>query len=123
MVAKAHLRINDDIGCGKTFVPGQLFTFGSIVLHADSTGRLGQVENFSPGQAIRFGNLEYAADSRGDLAFSGRVCDQPEDPSSTTVPAPDSISKQDHGSICNLELDLSSDPNTGQPDQASSPTS
>ena len=90
----AHLQINDGIGCGKTFVPGQLFAFGSIVLHADSTGHLGQVENFSPGQTIRFGNLEYAADSRGDLAFSGWVSDQPENPSSTTVPAPDSISEQ-----------------------------
>ena len=67
----AHLQIDDNIGCGKTFFPGQLFVFGSITLYADSTGLLGQIENFAPGQTIWFGNLEYPADARGELAFSG----------------------------------------------------
>ena len=43
--------------------PG-LFTFGSIVLHADPTGHLDQVDSFAPEQEIRFGNLEYVADSQ-----------------------------------------------------------
>ena len=69
----ARLRINDEIGCGSSFDPGQLFAFGIIVVHADSTDHLGRIENLSPGQAVRFGNLECATDSRGELAFSGWV--------------------------------------------------
>jgi hypothetical protein len=69
----ARLRINDDVGCGSSFVPGQLFAFGIVVVHADSVGHLGRIENFSLGQTIRFGNLEYATNSRGELTFSGWV--------------------------------------------------
>ena len=67
----ARLVINDGIRSGDVFIPGQLFAFGSIVLHASPTGRLGQVGSFSPDQEIRFGNLEFVTDSRGDLILAG----------------------------------------------------
>jgi hypothetical protein len=44
----ARLVIGDGIRTGNIFVPGQLFTFGSIMLHADPTGRLGLVGSFAP---------------------------------------------------------------------------
>lgn len=53
----ARLVISDGIRSGDVFVPGQLFAFGSIVLHANQAGRLGQVGSFTPDQEIRFGNL------------------------------------------------------------------
>lgn len=53
------------------FVPGQLFAFGSIMLHADSTGHLDQIDNFAPERQIRFGHLEYVTDAWGDLVFTG----------------------------------------------------
>ena len=34
--------------------PGQLFAFGSVVLHANSTGHLGRVDGFAPNYEIRF---------------------------------------------------------------------
>lgn len=67
----ARLQINSNIGRRYIFVPGQLFVFGSFILHAGPTNHLGQVENFAPNQIVRFGNLEYTADSHGDLALSG----------------------------------------------------
>jgi hypothetical protein len=67
----AHLLISDGIRSGDIFVPGQLFAFGSIMLHADPTGHLDQVDSFTPDQEIRFGNLEFIADSRGDLILTG----------------------------------------------------
>src|SRR4051812_41835033 len=67
----ACLIIGDNVNTGDIFVPRQLFVFGSIVLHADATGHLNQIDNFAPVQHIRFGNLEYFADARGDLIFSG----------------------------------------------------
>ena len=57
---------NDDI-----FVPGHIFTFGSIVLHADSADHLGRIGNFAHGQEIHFGNLEFTADSRDNLFLVG----------------------------------------------------
>ena len=62
-----RLVVNEEVRNTGTFVPGQIFTFGSIVLHADPTGRLGRVESFAPNQEVRFGNLEFSVDSRGDL--------------------------------------------------------
>ena len=59
----AHLVINEEVCNMGTFVPGQIFAFASIVLHADQTGHLGRVESFAPDQEIRFGNLEFSADS------------------------------------------------------------
>jgi hypothetical protein len=44
----AHLIVGEGIGSRDFFVPGQLFAFGSIVLHADPTGRLDQIDNFAP---------------------------------------------------------------------------
>jgi hypothetical protein len=54
-----------------TFVPGQLFAFGSVMLHAGPAGLLGRVDSFTPDQEIRFGNLEFVTDSRGDLILTG----------------------------------------------------
>ena len=114
----AHLRIDDSIGCGRTFFHGQLFVFGSVTLYADSTGHLGQIKNFAPGQTIRFGNLEYAADACGKLAFSGWVSDQSEDLADAFVPISDSISDQDHGTEHASDLASSLEPNTASSDQS-----
>jgi hypothetical protein len=59
----ARLVISDGICGGDVFIPGQLFAFGSIMLHADLTGRLGRVGSFALDQEIRFGNLDFVADS------------------------------------------------------------
>ena len=67
----AHLIIIEGVNSGDLFVLGQLFAFGSIVLHANPTGHLDQINIFGPEHRIRFGNLEYVADARGDLVFAG----------------------------------------------------
>ena len=85
----AHLQINSNIGCGDIFVPGQLFAFGSIVLHANTAGRLDRVESFVPNQVITFRSLEYTADSRGDLALSGWRPDRLENSSGTMASTPE----------------------------------
>ena len=36
----ARLIIGDGINTGDIFAPGRLFAFGSIILHANSTGHL-----------------------------------------------------------------------------------
>jgi hypothetical protein len=46
----ARLLISDGIRSGDAFVPGQLFAFGSVTLHADPAGRLGRIDSFSPNQ-------------------------------------------------------------------------
>ena len=56
----ARAIIGKGIESGDFFVPGQLFSFGSIVLHANPTGHLDQIDNFAPEHRIRFGNLEYS---------------------------------------------------------------
>lgn len=78
----AHLHINNNIGCGDFFIPGQPFAFGSIVLHANTTGRLDGVKSFAPNQVMTFGGLDYTVDSHGDLALSRRLPDNgdPKDP-------------------------------------------
>ena len=100
----AHLQINVNIGCGDIFVLGQLFAFGSIVLHTNATGRLDRVESFAPNQVVMFWNLEYTADSRGDLALSDWGPDRLGNSSGTTASTPESASDPD------LVLDLTSDP-------------
>ena len=78
----ARLFIGDGVNSGDLFVLGQLFAFGSIVLDANPTCHLDQINNFAPEHRIRFGNLEYIADARGDLVFAGftTVPDTPADP-------------------------------------------
>ena len=44
----ARLVISDGIRTGDVFIPGQLFAFGGIVLHANSAGHLDQINNFAP---------------------------------------------------------------------------
>ena len=56
---------------GDTFLPGQIFVFGSFALWANSLGHLEQINSYAPGHQIRFGNLKYTADIRGDLIFDG----------------------------------------------------
>src|SRR6266566_3497419 len=67
----ARLVISEEVRNMDSFVPGQIFAFGSVVLHADPTGRLGRVGTFAPDQEVRFGNLEFSVDSRGDLLLTG----------------------------------------------------
>ena len=67
----ARLIIEDGVNTGDLFVPDQLFAFGSIVLHANPTSHVDQINSFSPKHQIRFSNLEYIADIRGDLVFVG----------------------------------------------------
>ena len=56
---------------GETFLPGQIFVFGSFALRANSLGHLEQIDSYAPGHQIRFGNLNYTADVHGDLIFDG----------------------------------------------------
>ena len=63
--------INSDAVQGETFLPGQIFIFGSFVLRANSLGHLEQIESYAPGRQVRFGSLNYTADIRGDLIFDG----------------------------------------------------
>jgi len=66
----ACLVISDNIFNGDAFIPGQIFAFGGIMLHAGPIVRLGQVGSFEPDQEFRFGNLEFVADSWGDLILT-----------------------------------------------------
>ena len=56
---------------GETFLPGQIFVFGSFALRANSLGHLEQIDSYAPGHQVRFGNLNYMADIRGNLIFDG----------------------------------------------------
>ena len=56
---------------GETFLPGQIFVFGSFALRANSLGHLEQIDSYTPGHEVRFGNLNYTADIRKDLIFDG----------------------------------------------------
>ena len=81
-----RLVVNEEVRNAGIFVPGQIFAFGSIVLHPDPTGRLGRVGCFAPDQEVRFGNLEFSVDSRGDLSLTGLAVSpaMPEDPEALT---------------------------------------
>ena len=63
--------INHDAVQGETFLPGQIFVFGSFALRANSLGHLEQIESYAPGHQVRFGSLNYTGDIRGDLIFDG----------------------------------------------------
>ena len=63
--------INNDVVQGETFLPGQIFVFGSFALWSNSLGHLEQIESNAPGHQVRFGSLNYTADVRGDLIFDG----------------------------------------------------
>ena len=65
----APLIINNNAVQGETFLPGQIFVFGSFALRANSLGHLEQIESYAPGHQVRFGSLKYTADIRGDLIF------------------------------------------------------
>ena len=61
----------NNVVLGETFLPGQIFVFGSFALRANSLGHLEQIDSYAPGHQVRFGNLNYTADIRGDLIFDG----------------------------------------------------
>ena len=63
--------INGDAVQGETFLPRQIFAFGSFALRANSLGQLEQIESYAPGRQVRFGSLNFTADIRGDLNFDG----------------------------------------------------
>ena len=63
--------IDSDAVQRETFLPGQIFVFGSFTLRANSLGHLEQIESYAPGHQIRFGNLNYTDDIHGDLIFDG----------------------------------------------------
>ena len=67
----APMIINGDAVQGETFLPGQIFVFGSFALRANSLGHLEQVESYAPGRQVRFGSLDFMADIRGDLIYDG----------------------------------------------------
>ena len=56
---------------GETFLPGQIFVFGSFALQANSLCHLEQIESYAPGRQVKFGSLNFTADIRGDLIFNG----------------------------------------------------
>ena len=62
--------VNNDASQGGTFLPGQIFVFGSFALRANSLGHLEQIESYAPGHQARFGILNYVANIRGDLIFA-----------------------------------------------------
>ena len=62
-----HSIISNNMVQGETFLPGQIFVFGSFALRANSLGHLEQIESYAPGHQVRFGSLNYTADIRGDL--------------------------------------------------------
>ena len=59
--------INNDAVRGETFLPGQIFVFGGLVLQANLLGRLEQIDSYALGHLVRFGSLNYVADICGDL--------------------------------------------------------
>ena len=63
--------VNNDVVCGETFLPGQIFVFGGFALRANSFGHLEQIESYAPGHQLRFGRLNYVADIHRDLIFDG----------------------------------------------------
>ena len=63
--------IDSDAVQGETFLPGQIFVFGSFALRANSLGHLEQIKSYAPGCQVRFGSLNYTADIRGDLILDG----------------------------------------------------
>ena len=67
--------INDAVQ-GETFLPGQIFIFGSFALRANSLGNLEQIESYAPDHQVRFGSLNYTADIRGDLIFDDSIHDR-----------------------------------------------
>ena len=46
--------INNDAVQGETFLPEQIFVFGSFALRANSLGHLEQIDSYAPGHQIRF---------------------------------------------------------------------
>src|SRR3954464_12589104 len=71
LVPMAPLIINNDEVQGETFLPGQIFVFGSFALRANLLGHLEKIERYAPGHQVRFGSLNYTDDIRGDLIFDG----------------------------------------------------
>ena len=63
--------INNNAVQGETFLPGQIFVFGSFALRANSLGHLEQIESYAPDRQVRFGSLNFTADICGDLIFDG----------------------------------------------------
>ena len=57
--------INGDTVQGETFLPGQVFVFGSFALRANSLGHLELIESYAPDRQVRFGSLNYTADIHG----------------------------------------------------------
>ena len=105
----ARVVINEEVRNMDSFVPGQIFALGSIVLHADPTGCLGQVGSFAPDQEVRFGNLEFSVDSQGDLSLTGLAVssEAPEDSEALTS---DVVFNPAHRANPSDDLDLGSDP-------------
>ena len=63
--------IHSDAVQGETFLPRQIFVFGSFALRANLLGHLEQIESYAPGHQVRFGSLNYTVDIREDLIFDG----------------------------------------------------
>ena len=62
--------VNDTVQ-GETFLPGQIFVFGSFTLWANSLGHLEQIDSYAPGHQVGLGSLNFVADIHGDLIFDG----------------------------------------------------
>ena len=79
---------------GEIFFPGQIFLFGGFMLHANSIGRLEQIDSYAPGHQISFGNLKYVADIRGDLIFEGFAA-----PATALALDPEQTTRSEDGSL------------------------
>ena len=47
-----HQIIDSDAVQGETFLPGQIFVFGSFALRANSLGQLEQIDSYAPGHQV-----------------------------------------------------------------------
>ena len=58
----APLTIHVNTALRETFLPGQIFVFGSLALRANSIGHLEQIDIYAPSHQISFRNLYYITD-------------------------------------------------------------
>ena len=78
----------------ESFIPDQIFVFGSFALRANSIGHLEQIDNYAIGHQISFENLNYVADIRGYLIFQGFAT-----PTTALALDPKRITRSEDGSL------------------------
>ena len=95
-----------------TFLPDEIFVFGSFALRANSIGHLEQIGSYAPGHQIIFGNLNYVADIQGDLIFQGFAT-----PTSALALDPEHIARSEDGPLEPAGLSAATRPSMGEPEE------